>query len=152
MDYYNLLISFVLIAILIISIILLEYVRSIKKDLKYDKEILFIESSVVTAIDKSDDYITLYSYDNRFNKKRGAKAEFIIKLKNTSAKNFILLKVQDEFGNELGKEVYVTQEIPSTIPFTYKGTEDFFNLLVKTDTEIIELSRIEINFNKRYKY
>lgn len=149
MEYLQIVIIFILITILIGVYVIVFLVVGIRDDLKQEKEILFIESSVMTIVDQSSDFIQLFSYDNRFDKKKGHNAEYIIKFKNVSSANTILLKVMDEYGNQLGSEVYITQEKPTLIPFKYTGKEDFFNLMVKSDTENIELVRMEIEFNKK---
>ena len=114
--------------------------------IKTQRKLLFLEGPLVERIESNSEYVRLYKYDNRYEKTDKSFGRYIINVGNVTSNSPIDFKIVDEFGKNISKEIQVSDEKPVSLPFSLDGDTNYIELQTKTNSENIELYRLEIEF------
>ena len=139
--YYHLIAVYTLLALVIAALIYLYIDEFTEKT----RRTLFLESSEAMAIDPSATFETFYKYDVRYDNIKG-KVKAFIKFLKTDKNNIITVRVADINDKAISKEITLADERTGEIEFSASGGEQFLHFQSKTNSSIIELDRLELEY------
>ena len=139
--YYHVIIIYVIIILVCAALIYL-YVDEFNEKKRIT---LFVESANSLVVTPSTSFVTLYSYDTRYEKIKG-KVKIYIKFVDANKNNIITVRVADINEKSISKEIILSDERTGEIEFNVNGSEEFLRIQTKTSSSIIQLERLEIEY------
>mgnify|MGYP005992450973 CR=1 FL=1 len=110
-----------------------------------ERHVLFVEGSNEYTLQTSAAFSSLLDHDVRYNKIKG-KVKIFIKFSNATKNNVIAVRITDINDKVISKEVTFSDDKMGVIEFKASGDEHFFKTQYKTNSAIIVLERIEIEY------
>ena len=110
-----------------------------------ERHVLFVEGSNEYTLQTSAAFSSLLDHDVRYNKIKG-KVKIFMKFSNATKNNVIAVRIADINDKVISKEVTFSDDKMGVIEFKASGDEHFFKTQYKTNSAIIVLERIEIEY------
>jgi len=139
--YYHLIALYTTLVLVIAALIYLyvdEFTERVRRP-------LFLESSESLAIDPSSSFETFYKYDVRYENIKG-KVILYIKFLKADKNNIITIRVADINDKAISKEITLADERTGKLVFKVSGDENMFHFQSKTNSSIIELDRLDLEY------